>query len=227
MNQTPRTLARIATAAAATLLAACQTPVDRVPWDQPVPVAEMPRPQGNGAIYQPGRDGTLFENPTAHRVGDLLTIRLEENTSASKSAKTSTAKSTSVAIPGPTVLGRPVTVGGVPILETEISGDHSFDGKGDSSQSNKLYGNITVTVVGRVGNGNLLVRGDKQLRLNQGDELVQVQGIVRRADIGSDNRVTSDRVADARIVYGGRGTLARSNAMGWLGRFFNSALFPY
>ena len=84
-----------------------------------------------------------------------------------------------------------------------------------------------MRVVQDLGNGNLLVRGDKQLRLNQGDELVQVQGIVRRADIGSDNRVTSDRVADARIVYGGRGTLARSNAMGWLGRFFNSALFPY
>jgi flagellar L-ring protein precursor FlgH len=227
MNQTLRTFARIATAAAATLLAACQTPVDRVPWEQPVPVAEMPRPQGNGAIYQPGRDGTLFENPTAHRVGDLLTIRLEENTSASKSAKTSTAKSTSVAIPGPTVLGRPVTVGGVPILETEISGDHSFDGKGDSSQSNKLYGNITVTVVGRVGNGNLLVRGQKWLALNQGSEFVRVEGVVRPMDVEPNNSVPSWKVADARISYGGKGAVPDANAMGWLARIFNSPVMPF
>ena len=108
-----------------------------------------------------------------------------------------------------------------------LNGLQAFAGNGNSAQSNQLQGQLTVRVVQDLGNGNLLVRGDKQLRLNQGDEMVQVQGIVRRTDIGADNRVTSDRVADARIVYGGRGTLARSNAMGWLGRFFNSALFPY
>jgi flagellar L-ring protein precursor FlgH len=82
-------------------------------------------------------------------------------------------------------------------------------------------------VVEDLGNGNLRVAGEKQMRLNQGDELVQIQGLVRTADIGPDNRVSSDRVADAQILYGGRGTLARSNAMGWLARFFNSAAFPY
>ena len=106
-------------------------------------------------------------------------------------------------------------------------GKRKFGGSGDSTQSNQLAGTVTVTVVQDLGNGNLLVRGNKQLRLNQGDELVQIQGIVRVNDIGPDNRITSDRVGDAQIVYGGRGTLARSNAMGWLGRFFNSALFPY
>lgn len=84
-----------------------------------------------------------------------------------------------------------------------------------------------MTVVEDLGNGNLRVAGEKRLRLNQGDELVQIQGLVRVADIGADNRITSDRVAEAAIVYGGRGTLARSNAMGWLGRFFNSAAYPY
>ena len=102
-----------------------------------------------------------------------------------------------------------------------------FAGVGNSTQANQLDGDITVTVVRNLGNGNLLVSGEKMMRLNQGDELVQVQGIVRVADIGPDNRIPSNRVGEARIVYGGRGTLARSNAMGWLGRFFNSAAFPY
>ncbi|HEY4560895.1 MAG TPA: flagellar basal body L-ring protein FlgH, partial [Lysobacter sp.] len=82
-------------------------------------------------------------------------------------------------------------------------------------------------VVQDLGNGNLLVSGEKKLRLNQGDEVVQLQGIVRTSDIAADNTISSERVADAKIVYGGRGTIARSNAMGWLGRFFNSALMPY
>ena len=96
-----------------------------------------------------------------------------------------------------------------------------------SAQSNRLQGSVTVTVVQRLPNGNLVVQGAKNLRLNQGDELVQVQGIVRAADIFPDNTIPSSRVADARIVYGGRGPVAQSNAMGWLSRFFNSALTPF
>ena len=61
----------------------------------------------------------------------------------------------------------------------------------------------------------------------QGDELVQVQGIVRPGDISQDNTSPSSRVAEARIVYGGRGPVAQSNAMGWLSRFFNSGLTPF
>ena len=124
-------------------------------------------------------------------------------------------------------LGQNVTYKGNPILQAEVEGSRDFAGAGGSAQSNQLAGNITVTVIENLGNGTLRVAGEKQVRLNQGDELVQVQGIVRVADISPDNRISSDRVGDARILYGGRGTIARSNAMGWLGRFFNSAAFPY
>ena len=72
-----------------------------------------------------------------------------------------------------------------------------------------------------------MVQGQKNLRLNQGDELVQIQGIVRATDVAPDNTVPSSKVAEARIAYGGRGAVAQSNAMGWLGRFFNSRLSPY
>ena len=184
---------------------------------------------GGGSIYAnaSGQNLRLFEDNKARNVGDLLTIVLVENTAAKTNAKTAVDKNNSLGMAAPTIAGQSITYKGKNLLEAEVEGKRKFAGSGDSTQSNQLNGQITVRVVQDLGNGNLLVRGDKQLRLNQGDELVQIQGIVRVADISPDNRITSDRVGDAQIVYGGRGTLARSNAMGWLGRFFNSALFPY
>ena len=183
---------------------------------------------GGGSIYGGGgRNIKLFEDNKARDVGDLLTIVLVESTSSNTTAKTSVSKDSGVGMSAPSLFGQSVTYKGKNILEAEVEGKRKFGGSGNSQQSNSLDGNLTVTVVQRMPNGNLLVRGTKQLRLNQGDELVQIQGTVRPSDIGPDNRITSDRVGDAQIVYGGKGTIARSNAMGWLGRFFNSALFPY
>jgi flagellar L-ring protein precursor FlgH len=212
----------------ACVLGACgTTPQDPAAWQAQYPQVQPPAAQQNGSIWQPGRDASLFSNATAHNVGDLLTIRLEERTSASKSATTSTSKSTSTRIPGPTIGGRPVTVNGVPILETDLGSEHSFDGEGDSAQSNQLDGSVTVTVVGRVGNGNLLVRGQKWLALNQGKEFIRVEGVVRAIDVEPDNSIPSWKVADARIAYGGRGALEDANSMGWLARFFQSPVMPF
>ena len=186
---------------------------------------------GGGSIYAAAGGGnrgmSLFQDNKARGVGDLLTIVLVENTRAKTNAKTAVTKDTGLGMAAPSIFGQSVTYNGKPLLQAEIEGTREFNGAGDSAQSNQLNGNITVRVVEQLGNGNLRVAGQKQVRLNQGDELVQVQGIVRIADISPDNRISSDRVGEAQIVYGGRGTLARSNAMGWLGRFFNSAAFPY
>ena len=212
-----------------TQYAASGQPALAAPGPAGAPAYAQAAAAGGGSIYANAGGGglRLFEDNKARNVGDLLTIVLVENTAARTNAKTSVSKDGGVAMGAPTLLGQQVTVNGRNVLEAEIEGKRKFAGNGDSTQSNQLNGQITVRVVQDLGNGNLLVRGDKQLRLNQGDELVQIQGLVRASDIGPDNRITSDRVGDAQIVYGGRGTLARSNAMGWLGRFFNSALFPY
>ncbi|MGY0558864.1 MULTISPECIES: flagellar basal body L-ring protein FlgH [unclassified Lysobacter] len=182
-----------------------------------------------GSIYASNSNNglQLFQDNKARNVGDLLTIVLIERTSSTSRAKTAVTKDSGFSLGAPVLAGVPVTYNGQSILQAEVEAGRDFNGAGDSTQSNRLDGEVTVTVVRELGNGNLLVSGQKQMRLNQGDELVQVQGIVRTADIGPDNRITSDRVGNAQIVYGGRGTLARSNAMGWLGRFFNSAAFPY
>jgi flagellar L-ring protein precursor FlgH len=157
----------------------------------------------------------------------VLTIRLTESTNASKSAATKTAKTTAVNNTGPTILGRTITASGVPIFTTTLNGADSFDGEGSSTQGNTLAGSLTVTVMEVQPNGNLVIQGDKTLRLNQGDEFVHVSGVVRRADIATDNTVTSDKVADAHISYSGKGVIDSANRMGWLARFFNSAFAPY
>jgi len=190
-------------------------------------VLPPPTPRTDGAIYQAGQQMELFADLKARRVGDVLTILLTESTAASKSAVTKTAKTTSVNNTGPTILGKTITTGGVPIFTTTLAGADSFDGEGSSTQGNTFTGSLTVTVMEVQPNGNMVVQGDKTLKLNQGDEFVHVSGVVRSADIATNNTVTSDKVADAHISYSGKGVIDSSNRMGWLARFFNSAFAPY
>ena len=189
--------------------------------------AVAPAPQ-NGAIYAAGSSGiALFEDQKARNVGDMLTILLVETTTAKSSAATTTAKDTKSAIGAPTVAGMPVMINGVAVLSGALDSAHKFSGSGDSTQSNALQGSVTVTVIGRQANGNLIVRGEKHLSLNQGSEYVRIDGVVRPADIAPDNTIPSSRVANARISYTGEGALAESNSKGWLARFFSSPLWPF
>jgi flagellar L-ring protein precursor FlgH len=176
---------------------------------------------GNGAIFQAGRDLPLFENAVARRVGDTITVNLMETTSATKSASTTTEKSTTVDIRPPVFGGRSVDA-----LSAGLESGRSFDGSGDSSLSNQLRGQLTVTVAQRLSNGNLVVRGQKWISINQGREFVRLQGIVRPVDIQPDNSIPSYKVADASIAYGGQGALADASAPGLLSRFFNSRFNP-
>jgi flagellar L-ring protein precursor FlgH len=192
-----------------------------------VPPPPPPPARTAGAIFQAGRPMELFADLKARHVGDILTIQLDEAINASKNAVTKTSKTTTLSNSGPTLFGRTITTGGVPILTASLNGANTFDGGGSSTQSNTLAGSITVTVTGVEPNGNLIVQGAKTLRLNQGSEYVTIAGVVRPADIAADNTVTSDKVADARISYSGRGAVASANSMGWLARFFNSPLMPF
>ncbi|WP_049623375.1 flagellar basal body L-ring protein FlgH [Frateuria defendens] len=218
----------LAAAALLATLAGCamQPPRDDGNWAATLPSEDVAPPPADGSIYHDAQGMELFADPRAHRVGDILTIVLVESTQASKKATTSTSKSDKTAIDAPTLLGQTLRLGGKDAT-IGTNGDRSFDGTGSSSQSNQLTGEITVTVAKRLSNGNLLVRGEKWLTINQGQELVRIAGIVRPQDIGQDNTVDSTRVADARIAYTGRGTLADANTRGWLSRFFNSKWMPF
>jgi flagellar L-ring protein FlgH len=195
---------------------------DEMSWAQ-----EPATPATNGSIYQAGRDVALFENPIAHHVGDIVTIVLNEATNAQKSAVTTTTKNTTDTLPGMTLLGSPVTIHGTPVLSNNINDAAKFDGEGGSKQSNSLTGYITATVIRVLPNGNLYVKGQKWIGINQGSEYVRISGVVRPIDLAPDNSIPSLKVANANISYGGKGALADANAQGWLSRFFNSPWTPF
>jgi flagellar L-ring protein precursor FlgH len=210
------------------LLAGCDTMPKRDPDFSPVQPADLrPPPANSGAIFQSGYDMRLFEDHAARRVGDVLTITLNERTNAIKRAELGTQKDTSISVEAPYLMGmNPATVLGRDI-KTEVATKQSFDGQGDALQFNQLTGSISVTVVEVLPNGNLKVRGEKRVALNDGSEYIRLAGIVRPIDIDVANIVPSSKVADATIMYTGDGAMAESSKMGWITRFFNSPIFPF
>jgi flagellar L-ring protein precursor FlgH len=191
-----------------------------------LPSVESPGAANGGAIYNVASATSLFEDYKARRIGDILTVVLAEETNAQKSTSASTSRDASVSLLDPIIVGRPVTSGGTPILNTDIQGSQGFNGEGEAGQSNLLEGSITVTVSGVLPNGNLVVQGEKWIRINRGEEYIRLRGIVRPVDISADNAVLSTQVADAEIAYGGTGEVARSSSQGWLSRFFGSVIWP-
>jgi flagellar L-ring protein precursor FlgH len=219
----------VSCAAAGVLLAGCSMLPHKDPKPEPLVPRALPPPAArtDGAIYQSGQEMLLFSDLKARRVGDVLTIVLNEATTASKNAETKTSKTSAITDTGPTIFGKSITAKGVPILDTTLSGSHAFDGAGTASEGNSFVGSLTVTVTGVENNGNLQVQGDKHIKLNQGDEFIHIAGVVRPADIATNNIVTSDKLADAHISYSGKGVIANANSMGWLTRFFNSVFSPF
>ena len=115
-----------------------------------------------------------------------------------------------------------MTSGGLPVFDSSLNSSNGFSGSGESQQSNSLAGSVSVTVVGRQPNGNLMIEGRKQIELNQGSEFVSIVGLVRPEDISTNNTVNSDRIAHAQITYSGKGPVNDANRMGFIMRFFNS-----
>lgn len=208
------------------LLAGCANRPPEPPQALPEPELHMPERVVNGAIYQTGQDVRLYEDRSARRVGDIVTIFLDEQTDASKDANLGVARGSEINIAAPTIGGREPTINGRSLSAT-ASADQSFDGGGSASQSNALSGTISAIVTRVYPNGNLGIEGQKKLTLNRGDEYVTITGVVRADDISSNNSVSSNRVALAQISYTGTGELADSSTMGWLSRAFMSVFSPF
>ncbi len=197
------------------------------PYYAPVhpPVTQTVRPV-TGSIYSIATSRNIYGDGRATRVGDIITVVLTERTQSSKSAKTSIDKSNEFNLPQPTILGHGLRAFGKPISASMAEASTEFEGEGSSDMSNSLNGNITVTVHDVMPNGTLVVRGEKWLTLNQGEEYIRVSGMVRPQDISQDNSVPSTKLADARIEYAGTGAVSDSNTTGWLARFFISPFWP-
>lgn len=200
-------------------------PKQNDPFYAPVMTHSPPAPvPESGSLYRGDYSLSFFDDRKATRVGDIITIVLSERTVGSKSSGVSVKKESDNSFSG-TILGRTPMAGGY-TLDTETQHDRDFSGESDADQSNSLQGNITATVTDVLPNGNLVIRGEKWITLNKGEEFIRVSGIVRREDIGLDNSVESTRLANARLSYAGTGALADAGEMGWLQKFFNSAAWP-
>lgn len=219
----------------AVLLVGCVAPAAQPndPYYAPVlPRTPMPAAQNNGSIYQPGFDQNLYTDRKAFRVGDIITITLEERTQASKNASSDISKDSSANLGVSSLFGTKAQIGN-PLSGGNLNLGAQFDGarenKGDAkaAQGNSLTGSLTVTVADVMPNGVLAVRGEKWLTLNTGNELMRIAGLIRADDISTNNTVSSTRVADARITYSGTGAFADASQPGWLSRFFTSPLFPF
>jgi len=218
--------ASVAATVAVLLLTGCAT---RVPLTTPAPADDglaLPKAQGarggvSGGVFS-ADTVSLTSDARAFRVGDVVTVILQETTQASKKAGTSFSKGSSASVTPLSALGK--TFGRTAI---DASADRSFSGDATSTQQNALSGAVTVIVQEVMGNGLLRVAGEKRLQLNQGEEYLRLKGYLRAADIDADNQVSSLRVANARIAYSGQGTLADANSPGWLTRFFTGPLMPF
>lgn len=207
-----------------TALAACTT-VPPTNVHQPMTARPQPRPDNlaaTGSIFQPGFSRTLFEDRRARYVGDTMTIAISEANTASSKSDTKASKATSVTAAVPTVSGLPGK--SFQGLNLSASGSNSLTGQGETAANNVFTGSITVTVIEVLPNGNLLVSGEKQVAIGENTEYIRLSGVVNPYYISAANSISSSQVADARIEYKERGVISEAQVMGWLARFFLSAL---
>lgn len=159
----------------------------------------------------------LYEGNRARAVGDPVTILLVESTTASKDVNSKSQKGGGASVTLP-------STGPLSFLDSDalkLSSSSTFNGQGSAGQTSSLASTLSVTIAEVRPNGTALVKGEKQMLLSQGNEWVRFSGIVRLADIGPENTVSSNRVADAKMEYSGKGALQQASRQGWLGRFFN------
>ena len=215
------------------LTTGCMTSGNRaVLQDDPYYSPMVPEPSAEqliqtGSLFDAYSANDLYSDKKAVRVGDIITVMLNESTQASKSAKTETDKATEIGLEPIVGLGGNNINIGSESIQLGLTSDASYSGDAKSNQSNSLSGNISVNVMRVLPNGNLMIRGEKWLTLNTGEEFIRLEGIIRASDVAADNTVESNRIANARIQYSGKGEMQDAQTSGWLSQFFMSALFPF
>ena len=186
------------------------------PQFEPVyPVQNTRETMATGAIYVGRQSDIWFGKGRNFQVGDVITVLLNESTQAARSQVGSISRNSTndMLSPGLAVLGNKLggLMRGTDFSKTDISNK----GTGTADQTASLTGSVAVSVVEVMPNGNLVLRGEKQLALTEGSEVIQVAGIIRPDDVAPNNTVQSRRLANAQISYRGTGDLANATRAGW------------
>ncbi len=194
------------------------------PLYTPIPV--VPHTPKEGSLFDPDSSGSLVADFRAKRIGDVLTVRIEEDLKASKNVDTKTGRKADANLGLTGIFGLEFNKKfdkkyGTKIDATKAlggSGKNNFQGKGSTTRDTNIKGTISVRVMQVLPGGNLLIRGTRELSINNETQYIVLSGIVRPADIEPGNQISSTRIADARIAYTGSGVLAESQQPGWMNR---------
>jgi flagellar L-ring protein precursor FlgH len=212
-------------AALAAGLTACGTTPSSIvmqPTTTPRPSPAVVAAPANGAIFQAAAYRPMFEDRRARLVGDTLTIAINERTSAEKKAGSSASKTGSVDAAAPGFLG--LGASSTKLLSASAQASSKYEEKGGDSSSNNFSGQLTVTVMEVLPNGNLVVSGEKQVALDKGVEFIRFSGVVNPTTITAGNVVSSTQVADARAEYRANRQIDKAEMMSMLTRFFLSVI---
>lgn len=159
-------------------------------------------------------DWGVFSDHKAHNVGDILTIVISERTTLAAQKSTSNTKE------GNQNLGAGVGIFDF-IKAASISGSDSFEADGSATDTNRVTGNITVIVVDKQPNGNLVVEGQQSIWQNKDEHKITLRGVVRPDDVTAANTVPSTKVANAHVRFDGKGPLNAKQRQGILTQIFN------
>lgn len=197
------------------------------------PMTARPQPvaatvPANGSIFQVANYRPLFEDKMPALVGDTLTVTIQEKSATSTSEQTTGDRKNSISESVDASLKLPFVPG---YLEKALAGTSlsangaaSLSGKGNNQVATSFVSSITVTVIEVLSNGNLVVSGEKQVRVNGDTESIRLSGVLNPRDIGPDRSVASLKLADARIEQQTKGNNRLYTEPGWLTKFFLSVL---
>ena len=192
-------------------LAKVATPMQKPDYKPVLWPPETTRKKTINSLWQPGARA-FFRDQRARRVGDILKITVNINDTAAFANKTNRSRGESDSLKAPTVFGlekkaASLVPGLSPATLLDVSGANNSTGNGTITRTEAIQTQISAMVTQILPNGNLVVRGSQEVRVNYELREVTIDGIVRPEDISSENGISSDQVAEARISYGGRGQI--------------------
>ena len=186
------------------------------PQFEPVyPVQSARETMATGAIYVGRQSDSWFGKGRNFQVGDVITVLLNESTQAARTQNGTITRDSSNTLVPTGLQNYGAGLGGFMKGINLTGGSVSNKGTGAADQQASLSGSVAVAVVEVMPNGNLVLRGEKQLALTEGSEVIQVAGIIRPDDVAPNNTVQSRRLANAQIAYRGTGDLANATRAGW------------
>ncbi len=168
-----------------------------------------------GSVYNVAFSDSWFGEKKAYRVGDIVTVVLDESLDADTTTKNTASRKTKTDVLSPLQIAKWGSPGGILSSDLQEENEISSTGSGVIDQSATFKGTMTAQVVEVYPNGNLLIRGEKIVNFSSGSEVVQVKGIIRPQDIQPDNTVQSKRLASAQITYKGVGPNANAQQVPW------------